>query len=418
MSYFGELRRNARPLAAASIGSGTSLPLFAYTNSVFAPHLVAEFGWSRAQFALIGLTMLSTLLVLPFIGRFTDKLGVKRIAILGTILVPLCFVGYAMQNGAFAWFATVSTLVLAVGSLTSPLVYTRLIAENFERATGLALTIVNCVPAVLAILLVPATNWFIENHGWRPAYLMLGVITLVSGIVAIALIPKNAGAGHEPDPGTNVPDYPATAEVRSDPRRSAREDYGTILSSRIFWIVFVGMFLCLLQTPLHASQMNLMLVDQQISTQTAANIVTLYAAGTIVGRIACGLALDRFATPIVTTLSMVLPSLGFFLLGSDMNTVMVISVAMFLVGLSVGAESDLISYLVARYFKLRIYNTTLGLVYCVSFLASALGALGISRSLALFDSFSPYLYFVACSIAVGSLLFLLLPWSKDREKVG
>ncbi|PEQ14663.1 hypothetical protein B2G71_03670 [Novosphingobium sp. PC22D] len=414
MSYIGELRRNARPLAAASIGAGTSLPLFAYTNSVFAPHLVAEFGWSRSQFALIGLTMLSTLLVLPFIGRFTDKFGVRRIAILGTILVPLCFVGYAFQTGAFAFFATVSTLVLAVGSLTSPLVYTRLIAENFERATGLALTIVNCVPAVLAILLVPATNWFIEHYGWRPAYLGLGLLTLIAGIVAIALIPAGSGAGHEPEPGANVPDYPATAEVH----RPAREDYRAILTSGVFWIVFLGMFLCLLQTPLHASQMNLMLVDQRISAQTAANIVTLYAAGTVVGRIACGLALDRFATPIVTTLSMVLPSLGFFLLGSDLDTVAVISFAMFLVGLSVGAESDLISYLVARYFKLRIYNSTLGLVYCVSFLASALGALGISRSLALFDSFSPYLYFVAASIAVGSLLFLLLPWSKTHEKVG
>ena len=59
MSYLGELRDNVKPLVAASLGCGTSLPLFAYTSSVFAPHLIKEFGWSRAQFALIGLTMLS-----------------------------------------------------------------------------------------------------------------------------------------------------------------------------------------------------------------------------------------------------------------------------------------------------------------------------------------------------------------------
>lgn len=191
-----------------------------------------------------------------------------------------------------------------------------------------------------------------------------------------------------------------------------------ILSSKVFWIIFIGMFLCLLQTPLHASQMNLMLVDNEISMQTAANIVTVYAFGTVVGRIACGLALDRFATPIVTTLSMVLPSLGFFMLGTDLNAVWIITLSMFLVGLSVGAESDLISYLVARYFKLRIYNTTLGLVYCVSFLASALGALFISLTLNLTDSFSPYLFVVSGSIAFGSLLFLLLPMSRSSEKVG
>lgn len=413
-SYVGELRRNLRPLLAASLGSGTSLPLFAYTNSAFAPHLVREFGWSRAQFALVGLTMLTTIFVLPFIGRFTDRVGVRKVALAGTLGIPFCFIGYATQNGSFGWFLAASTATLAVGSLTSTLVYTRLIAENFEKATGLALTIVNCVPALLAMALVPVTNWWIEGIGWRSAYLVLGALALVAGLAAIALIPRGTGPGHEADPGGNLPDLPATAELHPP----ARGDYGTILGSRVFWVIFVAMFLCLLQTPLHASQMNLMLVDNRISAQTAANIVTVYAAGTVVGRIACGLALDRFATPLVTSLSMVLPALGFFLLATDLDTVPVIGGSMFLVGLAVGAESDLVSYLVARYFALRIYNTTLGLVYTVAFLASALGAVLISRTLAVFDSFSPYLYAVSGSIALGAALFLLLPWARDGAKVG
>lgn len=413
MTYFGELRRNARPLVAACLGSGTSLPLFAYTNSVFAPHLVAQFGWSRAQFALIGLTMFATLLVLPVIGRVTDKLGVRRVALTGTLLLPLCFLGYAAQQGDFIYFAVVSTATLMVGSLTSPLVYNRLVAENFTRATGLAFTVVNCVPAVLAIGLVPILNWWIEAFGWRSAYIAIGVVALLAGLGAIALIPKGTGRGKEPEAGVNLPDEPM-AEVH----RPAGKDYKAILSSREFWVIFFGFFLCVLQTPLHASQMNLMLIDNAISTQTAANIVTIYAAGTVVGRIACGLALDKFPTPPVTAISLILPALGFFLLATDLNTVGVIAFAMFLVGLSVGAESDLTSYLVARYFRLRIYNTTLGLVFFVTFLGSGLGAVGISRSLAWFDSFSPYLYFVSGSVALGSVLFLLLPWSRNRPQVG
>lgn len=412
MTYWGEMRRNWRPLLAASLGSGTSLPLFAYTNSAFAPHLIAEFGWSRAQFALIGMATLSTLIILPFVGRFTDRVGVRKVAVVGTVLVPLGFVAYAMQNGNFAWYAAVFTMVLAVGSMTSPLVYTRLVAENFERATGLALTVINCFPAALAIVLVPLLNWWIEQFGWRSAYLALGALTFVAGLGAIALIPARR------EPLETRPEHldPDLAVSRTSP--TARADYGTILSKRVFWIVFFGMFLCLLQTPLHSTQMNLMLVDNGISMQTAANIVPLYALGTIVGRIACGLALDRFATPPVTTLSMILPALGFALLGSDYNSVPVIGAAMFLVGLSIGAESDLISFLVARYFKLRIYATTLGLLYCVSFLASALGAIAISWTLATSGSFSPYLFAVSASVAAGSLLFLLLPWRKDEERIG
>ncbi|MEW9853716.1 MFS transporter [Novosphingobium rhizovicinum] len=419
MTYLGEFRRNLRPLLAASLGSGTSIPLFAYTNSVFAPHLVEEFGWSRAQFALIGLATLTTLVVLPFAGRFTDSKGVRPVALLGTLLVPLCFLGYAAQNGSFLWYAAVFTLVLAVGSLTSPLVYTRLIAENFSRATGLALTVVNCVPAALAIVLVPLLNWWIEVYDWRSAYLALGAVSLLGGLAAISLIPRKRP---QPEPtqvaATEV--VSATPQIASATPQTAtaRQDYKAIFSSRLFWIVFLGMFLCLLQMPLHSTQMNLMLVDNGISTQAAANIVPLYAFGTIVGRIGCGLALDRFATPPVTTISLILPAVGFFLLGTDLDSLLVIGIAMFIVGLSIGAESDLISYLVARYFKLRIYATTLGLLYCVSFLASALGALGISWTLAASGSFSPYLFFLSGAVIVGSLLFLLLPWSSEHEKVG
>src|SRR5690348_11824152 len=81
VSYLGELRNNVRPLLGASLGIGTSLPLFAYTNSAFAPFLIEEFGWSRAQFALIGLTMFAALPFFPVIGRLTDRFGVRRVAL-------------------------------------------------------------------------------------------------------------------------------------------------------------------------------------------------------------------------------------------------------------------------------------------------------------------------------------------------
>jgi MFS family permease len=414
LKYLGEFRTNLRPLLAASLGAGTSLPLFAYTNSAFAPHLVKQFGWSRSQFALVGLAMLTTLFVLPFIGRFTDRFGVRRVALVGTLLVPLCFVLYALQQGSFYYFVFCSVAVLAAGSLTSGLVYTRLIAENFHRAQGLALTVVNCVPALLAMAIVPVLNIGIETHGWRVSYLALGAFSLVAGLVAVMLIGKDRPGHVEADPGTPAPDFPVTPELH----RPAREDYRTILSSSVFWIIFLGMFLCLLQTPLHASQMNIMLIDNQITPQQAAYAVSVYAAGTILGRIICGLALDRYPTPYVAALSMILPALGLFVLGTDHNSMEVISAAMFLVGLSVGAESDLITFLVARYFKLRIYNTTLGLVFCVSFLASSSGAVLISLTLARWNSFSPFLFAMSVAVALGSMLFLLLPKRADFEKIG
>jgi sugar phosphate permease len=115
---------------------------------------------------------------------------------------------------------------------------------------------------------------------------------------------------------------------------------------------------------------------------------------------------------------MCFPAFGFFILATPLDAYAILAAAMFLVGLTVGAETDILSFLVARYFKLRIYGTTQGLIFCCSFLASGAGAAGVSYSLAHYDSFAPFLYAVSVSITIGCLLFLLLPWSRKFEKIG
>jgi MFS family permease len=405
-TYLSELRHNARPLAAASLGVAVSLPLLGYTNSVFAPFLLAEFGWSRAQFAVIGMAVLASLVFLPITGRLTDRLGVRRMATAGTLLMPMCFIGFSAMNGDFRIFLALNTLVLVFGAMTSQLVYTRLIAEAFARAQGLALTLVNCAPAVLAIALVPVMNLIIEILGWRIAYLILGAFCLVVGLAALALIPP-----------TSRPIDQARS-VATQARRSAMADFRIIGGAPVFWTIMSAMFLCLLQNPLHSSQMSLMLIDQHLSPASAATVVSIYAFGTIVGRFACGLALDRYSTRVVTFISMTLPAAGFLVLATPFDVQWAVNASMFLVGLSVGAESDLISFLIAKYFKIHIYSSTLSLVFCCSYLASASGSLILSRLLSAQDSFGPFLYLVAAATIIGGTIFLLLPQSKGFEKIG
>lgn len=407
-SYLAELRRHARPLLAATLGGGTSLSLFAYTNSVFAPHLIEAFGWSRAQFALIGLTMMASVIILPLIGRMTDVYGVRKVALVGTVTVPVCFVAYAMQQGSFAYFVTVYAAVAVLGNLTSPMVYSRLVAARFRRATGLALTIMNCFPAVLAVGLVPALNWSIEAWGWRLSYLAVGTIALAGNVCAIMLLSNDDGAGGRPVSGKSGA-RGASALFR---------DFKPVLRNGVFLLIAASMFLCLLITPLHTSQMSLMLIDNRISAQSAAMVISIYSVGTIVGRIGCGLALDRFPTPIVTSISMALPALGLFILASDWDSLTAITAGMFLIGLTVGAESDLLAFLAARYFKLEIYSTAFSLIASVNYLAAFVGSLAISFVLDRTGSFSAYLFLTSGTVALGSMLFLFLPWRRSLEKAG
>lgn len=403
MGYWTELRRNKRALAAASLGSGVGLMLMSYTTTIFAPYLLKEFAWSRAQFALIGLAMLSTLIALPFIGRATDRYGVRRAAMVGAFGIPLCLVAYSLMSGSFAIFFLISAALLMFGSFTSPVVYTRIIAADFQEARGLALTVVTVAPAVFGVIAAPALTWVVEVWGWRTGYRALAVFVLICSLAAIALIPKRD---------------PAAAEQRPEKPRPARADFRLIMTSAPFWIIFGAMFLCTLSTPLHASQMALMLRENRLGAGQVAAMISVYGVGTIVGRVTCGIALDIFPAPRVAVISMLLPAFGYALLATRLDTAWAIGVAMFLVGLAVGAEGDLQSFLVARHFDLRIFSTTLSLVYCAVFAASASGAALVSLTLKLTGSFAPFLWGIAIAIVIGSGLFGLLSKNAPGKKIG
>jgi MFS family permease len=225
----------------------------------------------------------------------------------------------------------------------------------------------------------------------------------VAGMIAILLIPR---------------EDPAARQAARAKLRPALADFRIILTARPFWIVFLAMLLCLLQTPLHASQMGMMLRDQNLGAQAAAVMISTYSIGTVIGRISCGLALDKFSAPIVAAVSMILPALGYAILATTLDTTLAIGFSMLLVGIAIGAEGDLLSYLVARHFNLNIFSTSLSLVYISVYLAGALGSAGISLTLKLTDSFAPYLALMAVTITLGSLLFLALPKDGKFEKIG
>ena len=98
MSYFGELRTHWQPLAAATAGLSAGLSLSAYTNAAMGPQFLAAFGWSRSDFALTGAITLLTFVFLPFYGRLADLFGVRRIAAVGVVGLPACWIAYAMMS--------------------------------------------------------------------------------------------------------------------------------------------------------------------------------------------------------------------------------------------------------------------------------------------------------------------------------
>lgn len=392
MGYVDELRTNWRPLLAAAIGMGAGLSLNAYVTSLFAPHVIAAFGWSRADYALLGVTGLLVLPTLPLFGRLADLFGVRRTAAIGVIAYPLGFLAFSQMNGDIRIFFAIAALQTLLGTATTAIVYTRIVAQSFDRARGIALGIAVSGPALVGALASPLLTAFIQAHGWRAGYQVAALVTLLLGVTALLIMPPSK----------------RKADRQAEPARRAGRDYRLIVRSGAFWIIFAGTFLCNLSNIVTTSQFNLVLLDSHATLGTAAMLVSTYAGGVIAGRLACGLALDRFPAHIVAAIGMAMPAIGIFILASSFDATWVLAAAVLLIGVSTGAEGDIAGYLIARIFGIAVYGSVFGLIAAGLGLASALGAILFSYTLRVSGDSVLFLAINGGLLLVGGAMFLLL----------
>ncbi len=391
MTYLGELRTHWRPLAAATAGLSVGLSLSAYTNAAMGPQFLAAFGWDRADFALTGTIALLTFVFLPLCGRLTDLFGVRRIAIVGVVGLPLCWIGYALMSGSIWQYFAITAATVSLGVTTTPAIYSRIVAACFSQARGLALAVAISGPPLLGAIGVPAVDAINRAYGWRAGCVAIAVTIAVIGALAMALIPAT------------------DADARSGAReRRAATDYRAIARSRVFWILMAGVLLCNLYHSVTTSHLGIMLRDSMPDGQTVAALVSTFAVAVIAGRFICGVALDRLPPHLVAAVAMALPGLGCMLLASSLDGVPALVLAVCCLGAAWGAEGDVIAYLVARRFDMSVYSTVLSILSAAIGVSSALGAVVLSRMLHATDSFDGFLVLSGSAAFLGGAALLLL----------
>lgn len=395
MSYFGELRTNWQPLAAATAGLSAGLSLSAYTNAVMAPQFLEEFHWSRSDFVLTGVITLLTFVFLPVYGRLTDLFGVRRIAVIGVVGLPVCWAAYSLMSGPIWQYFTINIVLIGLGVATTPAIYSRIVAMCFDKARGLALAIAISGPPLLGAIGAPALEVINRAYGWRVGCLVIAATIAVIGAFALILVPAES---------------PETRRLRGEGRTV--KDYRLIARTRVFWILLGGVLLCNLYHTVTTSQLGVVLGDSlgggDATGSQIAVLISVFATAVIIGRFVCGVALDRFPAQLVAAIAMALPGLGCLLIATSWDSFTVLVVAVCCLGAAWGAEGDVIAYLVARRFDLTLYSTVLSILSAVIGVSSALGAFILSRTLQTSDSFNGFLVFAGVAAFVGGALFLLL----------
>ncbi|HMP57034.1 MAG TPA: MFS transporter [Novosphingobium sp.] len=219
MSYGAELIRHRRVLAAAMLGMGFGLLLNNYVAGLFGPELIAEFGWSRSDFALVSVVPIVMMVIVPIVGRLADLFGVRRVAVVGVLGIPASFLAMSRMDGSLVQFLLLTGMLMTFGTLTSSTIYTRLVAERFDRARGIAFAIVLTGPPLIGAITAPLLADLIAAESTAVALAALrchprrsaafAARGAQAGIVHRRFPPHRAPPGVLADRGRHVPVQPA-----------------------------------------------------------------------------------------------------------------------------------------------------------------------------------------------------------------
>jgi predicted MFS family arabinose efflux permease len=151
-----------------------------------------------------------------------------------------------------------------------------------------------------------------------------------------------------------------------------------------------------------------LLIDRGFAAPTAAKMASLFGLAVIAGRIILGSLVDRFWAPRLAFLFLAPAALATWVIA---NTEVGFGPALVLiatVGLATGAEGDLLSYLVTRYFGIRAYGRIFSGVFVAFIAAIAIAAPLFGRSYDVHGSYGYAMTWAAAAWLACGLLFLTL----------
>ncbi|CAN7383570.1 MFS transporter [Phenylobacterium sp. LjRoot225] len=396
--FLSEFKLSWQPLLAASIGLGLGSALGHYTLGLFGPALIAEFGWSKAQFALIGSMPLATLFLVPFAGRFTDRFGTRTAAMVGFTALPLGFLAFAMMSGNIVQFFAIWLLQHVFAILTTSMVFCRVVAEKFDKARGIALSLVMTAPPLAGAIAAPMLGQLIETEGWRAGYVALALVTAAGGLVAIVMM------------GRTRRDKP----TQKTELRLTRKELGQLLRHPTLILILAGMLLVNIPQVVASSQLKLIVMDRGVASDAATWMLSLYAIGVMVGRILSGLALDRIQPHLVAIAALGLPAFGYLVFASPLTAIPILSLAVMVIGLAQGAESDIGAYLISRRFDMKNFSLLLSCVTAMIGFGSAVGSFILSFTHQFMGGDRPFLLVAAGATIVGAILFAMTGGRRAR----
>ncbi len=390
------------PLAVACLAGMTIGSTMMYALGAFVVPIEEEFGWSRAQISLgLTVTTLAGAALAPFAGMMIDRWGPRRIALPGSIAALCTIAMLSLATDSMAvWLGL--WLLLSVGAIgVTPTIWTMAVASNFDRARGLAMAVALCGSSVAAVIMPILATWLIDTYGWRSAFPM---ISLIVGIVLWPILffflrskaDDAAKAGVHVAAKQTAPTGPGVQNVRD-----------AVLSPQFIKLALAAFIFTACAIGVVANLIPVM-SSLEFSRTEAAAIAGLLGIASFSGRLITGYLIDRYDSNMIAGALVSFPVVSCVILLNAHGDPLLAAIAVIILGLSLGAEVDVVAYLAAEKFGTARYGTIFGFIASSWYLATAVGPVLVSLVYDLTGTYHMALYVSIPLFALVSLLLFTL----------
>lgn len=376
-----------------------SAPTFLiYNFGVFMEPLAQDLQAGRGAISLaLTFGLIGNLFAGPVIGMLSDRFGARRMILFGVVALATVLASFSLVQSLLHLYIA-SVLMVVLGAGTGPITYTRIIATWFDKrrgmALGLALIGIGLGGAVAPVL----SQSLISEYGWREAYRYLAIIVFLGSFPLLFLLIRNR-------PPVAEGQSTATEQLTSDSKKTSEEGYtvAQAIRTKEFWLLAIGFLIVAMGNSGGLVHLPPLLTDAGLTPERAALYAGVMGIGVTIGRAIGGYLLDIFHAPYVAICFLIGPFIAysFFLSGVDPNWAFA---PVLLFGIGMGAEFDVIPYLITRYFGLKKFGVIYGLHISTFSIGTGLGPAVMGFA---YDNYGSYAVGIKISMAmlvIGSIL--------------
>src|SRR5258708_2042234 len=144
-----------------------------HSYAVFLIAFIEEFGWSRGETSIAySVSQLVAGASSPLVGTLVDRLGPRRLLLLGGGLLVLGLAGSAFVSRLWQIVALYGVVMTFGANCLGLVVFVPLLSRVFVRRRGMAISIVQSANGFGRAVSAPAVQLMISGVGWRASYLV------------------------------------------------------------------------------------------------------------------------------------------------------------------------------------------------------------------------------------------------------